>query len=138
MAKCPSCGTEVFNLVKSWSMIGKPSRTGKRLKLTIGLYECSKCKKKFRIALGKEKITIKNMAEKVKGIEEGLMQTLRNLRKKIEKLEREKADLLREIDELKKAAEEKADTLEGEVAMLKKEAKALKKLLENSSAIAPK
>lgn len=131
MAKCPRCGTDVFNLVKSWSMTGKPSKTGEKLKLTIGLYECPECKKKFRVALGKEKITIKNMAEKIRGIEEGLMQTLRNLRKKITTLEREKADLLKEIDELKKAAEEKADALEGEVAVLKREAKELKELLGN-------
>lgn len=115
-------------------MTGKPSKTGERLKLTIGLYECPECKKKFRVALGKEKITVKNMAEKIKGIEEGFMQTLRNLRKKIKTLEGEKADLLKEIDELKKAAEEKVDALESEVGMLKKEANALKELLENSAA----
>ena len=131
MAKCPRCGTQVFDLIKSWTMTGKPSKTGERLKLTIGLYECPECKRKFRVALEKEKITIKNMAEKIKGIEEGLVQTLRNLREKIKTLEREKADLLKEVDELKRAAEERADALEGEVAMLKKEAKALKKLLGN-------
>lgn len=134
MVKCPTCGTQVFELIKSWNMTGRPSKTGERLKLTIGLYDCPKCEKKFRVALAKEKITIKNMAEKIRGIEEGFMQTLRNLREKIKTLEREKADLLREIEELKKAAEEKAEALKGEVTMLKEEAKALKELLENSTA----
>ncbi len=134
MAKCPRCGTEVFNLVKSWSMTGKPSKAGERLKLTIGLYECPECNKKFRVALGKEKLTIKNMAEKIKGIEEGLMQTLRNLKERIKTLEKEKADLLEEIDELKKVAEEKIENLEGEVGTLRKEAKALKDLLGKSTA----
>jgi len=132
LAKCPKCGTEVFNLVKSWSMIGRPSKSGDRLKLTIGLYECPECEKKFRVAIGKEKITIGNMAKRIKGIEEGLMETLRNLRKKIETLEKEKADLLEEIDALKEAAEEKIGTLEGEVGVLKKEAKELKKLLDTA------
>ncbi len=131
MATCPRCGTEVFSLVKSWSMTGKPSKTGERLKLTIGLYECPECGKKFRVALEKEKISIKEMAERIQGIEEGLRQTLRTLREKIETLEREKADLLKEIEELKKAAEEKAEALEGEVAMLRREARELKDLLEH-------
>ncbi len=131
MATCPRCGTEVFSLVKSWSMTGKPSKTGERLKLTIGLYECPECGKKFRVALEKEKISIKEMTERIQGIEEGLRQTLRTLREKIETLEREKADLLKEIEELKKAAEEKAEALEGEVAMLRREARELKDLLEH-------
>lgn len=133
MAKCPRCSTEVFNLVKSWSMTGKPSKTGESLKLTIGLYECPECHKKFRVALGKEKSTIKNMAEKVKGIEEGLTQTLTNLKGRIKTLEKEKVDLLGEIDELKRVAEEKIESLEGEVGTLRKEAKALKDLLRKST-----
>ncbi len=134
MVKCPRCGTQVFELIKSWTMTGRPSKAGERLKLTIGIYDCPKCEKKFRVALAKEKISIRNIAEQIKGIEEGFMQTLRNLREKIRTLEREKADLLREIEELKKAAEEKADALEDEVTMLKEEAEALKELLENSGA----
>lgn len=134
MAKCPRCGTEVFDLVKSWSMTGKPSKTGERLKLTIGLYACPECNKKFRVALEKEKLTIKNMADKIKGIGEGLTQTLRNLKERIKTLEKEKADLLEEIHELKKVAEEKIENLEGEVGTLRKEAKALKDLLGKSAA----
>lgn len=115
-------------------MTGKPSKTGERLRLTIGLYECPKCNKKFRIAIGKETLTIKNMAQKIRGIEEGLTQTLRNLKERIKTLEKEKADLLEEIDELKKVADEKIENLEGEVGMLRKEAKALRDLLGKSAA----
>jgi len=56
MAKYPKCGTEVANPIKTWSMTGKPSKAGERLKLTIALHECSNCKAKFRVVLGKEKV----------------------------------------------------------------------------------
>jgi len=56
MAKCPKCGGEVANPRKSWKMAGRPDRTGKRTELTIGLFDCSKCKKPFRVVLGKRKI----------------------------------------------------------------------------------
>lgn len=129
MAECPKCETEVANPVKTWSMVGRPSRTGERFKLTIGLYECPRCERKFRVVLGKEKITVKGMIEEIKGIEKGLMQTSRNLREKIEKLESEKADFLAEIEKLRKAGKEKASTLEKEIATLRKEVKSMKKLL---------
>lgn len=111
-------------------MTGRPSRTGERVKLTIGLYDCPECRRKFRVALSKEKITIRGMVEKIKDIEDGLAQTLTDLRAKIERLKQEKADLLEEIEELKAAAEEKAEALEGEVGLLKKEAQALKEMLD--------
>ena len=113
-------------------MIGKPSKTGKRFNLTLGLFQCPKCEKKFRTVLGKEKITINRGIEEIKRIETGLMQTLRELREKIQKLENEKADLIAEIEELRKAGEKKAGALEKEVTTLRKEAKSLKKLLESS------
>jgi len=131
LVECPKCGIEVVNPIKTWSMIGKPSKAGERFKLTIGLYDCPRCERKFRIVLGKEKITIKSMIEEIKGIEEGLIQTLRNLREKIEKLESEKADLLADIEKLRKAGEEKISVLEEEVATLRKEAQSLKELLGN-------
>lgn len=130
MATCPRCGTEVSTLIKSWSMTGRPSKTGERVKLTIGLYDCPECRRKFRVALSKEKITIRDMVEKIKDVEDGLVQTLTDLRAKIEGLKQEKADLLEEIEELKDAAEEKAEALEGEVGLLKKEAQALKEMLD--------
>ena len=129
MAECPKCGTEVVNPVKTWSMVGRPSKKGERFKLTIGLYECPRCERRFRAVLGTERITIKGIVKEIKGIEKGLMQTLRNLREKIEKLESEKADLLAEIEKLRKAGEEKASALETEIATLRKEVKSMKELL---------
>lgn len=129
MAECPKCGTEVANPVKTWSMVGRPSRTGERFKLTIGLYECPRCERKFRVVLRKERITIKGVIEEIKGIEKGLMQTSRNIREKIEKLESEKADLLAEIEKLRKVGEERVSALEREVAMLRKEVESMKELL---------
>jgi len=129
LVECPKCGIEIVNPIKTWSMVGKPSKTGERFKLTIGLYECPRCERKFRVALEKERITVKGMIEEIKGIEKGLMQTLGNVREKIEKLESEKADLLAEIEKLRKAGEEKAATLEKELATLRKEVKSLKELL---------
>jgi len=129
LAECPKCGTEVANAIKTWSMVGKPSKTGERFKLTIGLYECPRCESKFRVVFGKERITVKGMIEEIKGIEKGLMQTLRNVREKIEKLESEKVDLLAEIENLRKVGEERANALEREVATLREEVELMKKLL---------
>lgn len=56
MAKCPSCGTEVASPRKTWKMAGRPDKSGKRIELTIGLFDCPKCKKVFRKALAKRKI----------------------------------------------------------------------------------
>ena len=61
MAKCPSCGADNQSLVKSWSMIGKPSKSGEMFKLTIGLYNCHSCGKSFRCVEDKEKISIKGV-----------------------------------------------------------------------------
>jgi len=54
-AACPRCGIET-NPVKTWKMAGKPSKTGKRLQLTIGYYKCPKCNKAFRRVIAKEEI----------------------------------------------------------------------------------
>jgi uncharacterized protein (UPF0212 family) len=56
MAKCPKCGGEVANPRKNWAMAGRPDRTGKRVELTIGLFDCPHCTKPFRVVLGKRKI----------------------------------------------------------------------------------
>ena len=53
-AKCPKCGKTVKNPKKIWKMAGKPDKSGKRMQLTIGLYEC--CGKNFRQVLDKKKI----------------------------------------------------------------------------------
>jgi len=95
----------------------------------MGLYECHRCERKFRVVLGKERITVKGMIEEIKGIEKGLMQTLRNVREKIGLLESEKADLLAEVEKLRKVGEERVSALEGEVATLRKEVESMKKFL---------
>jgi hypothetical protein len=56
MAKCPKCGTEVSKPKKTWKMAGRPDKSGKRMELEIGLYECPKDHKPFREVLNKRKI----------------------------------------------------------------------------------
>jgi len=112
-------------------MVGRPSKTGERFKLTLGLFTCPKCEKTFRKVVGKERerVTLKGMVEEIKGIEMRLVQTLGDLREKIENLKSERAELLDEIEELKRAGEKKASTLEKEVASLREEVESLKEML---------
>ena len=56
MAKCPKCGTGVSSPRKKWTMAGRPDKSGKRMQLAIGLFDCPKCKKAFREVLSKKKI----------------------------------------------------------------------------------
>jgi predicted RNA-binding Zn-ribbon protein involved in translation (DUF1610 family) len=56
MAKCPKCGGNVATARKSWKMAGRPAKDGKRMQLTIGLFDCPSCKKAFRVVLDKRKI----------------------------------------------------------------------------------
>ena len=56
MAKCPKCGTNVSKPRKTWKMAGRPDKSGKRMQLEIGLFDCPKCKKTFREVLSKKKI----------------------------------------------------------------------------------
>ena len=131
MSACPRCGIEVAYPAKTWSMIGRPSKTGERFKLTLGLFMCPKCKKTFRTVVGKERVTLKGMIEGIKGIERGLVQTMGDLREKIDKLKGERAELLDEIERLKKAGEMKANTLEKEIASLREEIESLKEMLND-------
>jgi len=132
LAKCPICGIEVMNPSKVWSMVTRPGKTGEGWKFTVGLFECSGCGAKFRAITGKEKVSIKSVVERIKGIEEELVQVLRNLREKIRALETERASLLAEIEELKKEAEARVNALESEVTTLREEVKALKELLSRT------
>ena len=131
MSVCPKCGTEVTKPTKTWPMVGRPSKNGEQFKLTLGLFICPECEKRFRKVVGKEKerITLKGAVEEIKGINKGLVQTLGDLREKIEKLKTERVELLKEIEELKRAGEEKASTLEEEVAELREEVETLKEML---------
>jgi len=115
----------------------------------IGMFACRSCGNKFRAGVKaraeikaevgeviEKGVNIKSMAEKIKGIEVGLVNTLKNLRDKLKTLEAERANLLLEIEELKKMAEGRANAMESEINMLKEEVKSLKQLLgvsENDS-----
>lgn len=55
LVSCPQCRAET-RPKKIWSMAGRPSRTGERLKLTIGYYRCFECGKAFRKVITKEKV----------------------------------------------------------------------------------
>jgi len=55
MAKCPKCGRDIAKPRKTWKMAGRPDKSGKRLQLEIGLFDCPKCGA-FRKALSKKKI----------------------------------------------------------------------------------
>jgi len=58
MAKCPKCGTEVSKPKKTWKLAGRPDKSGKRMQLEIGLFECPKghAHATFREVLSKKKI----------------------------------------------------------------------------------
>ncbi|MDI6691283.1 MAG: hypothetical protein QME50_05375 [Candidatus Bathyarchaeota archaeon] len=135
MVKCPKCGFEVVTPIKTWSLPSrKPLRKGEEAGLVMGIFECSNCKARFRSALTaetevEERVSIKNMVERIKGIKGELMQTLKNLREKIKTLETERANLMIEIEKLKKVAESRVNALESEVNMLREEVKSLRDLL---------
>ena len=131
MSVCPRCETKVAAATKTWSMVGRPSRTGERFKLTLGLFTCPSCEKRFIEVLGKERerATLKGRVNEIKRIERKLVHTLGDLKEKIEKLKRERAELLDEIEELKKTGKEKADSLENEVTSLREEVESLKEML---------
>lgn len=132
MAKCPKCETEVSVPFKTWSISRKTSKLGGTTEIVFGMFECPECGNKFRSGGKREEkkeLSIKGVAEKIKGIEGELVNTLKNLREKLKTLETERANLLLEIDGLKKMAEAKASALESEIGMLREEVQSLKQLL---------
>ena len=135
MVKCPKCRSEVATPVKTWPFsTRKPSRGGEEPKIAMGIFECPKCKARFRSTLEvetkvEETANIKNMVERIKGIRGELVQTLKNLREKIKTLETERSNLMIEIDKLRKVAESRVTALESEVGMLREEVKSLRDLL---------
>ena len=135
MVKCPKCGTEAFAPVKTWAIPSrKPVKGGEGVTLTIGIFECSNCKARFRAALEskartQETASIKNMVERIKVIKGELMQTLKTLRDRIRTLETERANLMLEIGELRKVAESRVNALDTEVNMLREEVRSLRDLL---------
>jgi predicted nucleic acid-binding Zn-ribbon protein len=138
LVECPNCGTEVATAVKSWTVSpGKQRATGDVPEFRVGIFECPKCKSKFRSRVdcrtnSVETTNVRNLVEKIKEIREGLMQTLTVLREKVKTLETERSSLLVEIEKLKKVAESRANDLEIEVNQLREELKSLKELLGSS------
>lgn len=132
MVKCPKCGGEVANPVKTWTI--SPRKPEEGTQKIIGIFECPGCRARFRAAVEteakvEETVSIKNMIERIKVIKGEFMQTLKNLREKIKTLETERANLMVEIEKLKKAAESRVSALESEVNMLREEVKSLRELL---------
>ena len=134
MVNCPRCGTDIEAPLKTWPIPSrKPLGEGEEPKLA-GIFECPKCKVRFRAAVAVEKriegtVSIKNMVERIRSIKGELMQTLANLREKIKTLEIERANLMVEIEDLRKVAEARVNALENEVMILKNDAKSLRDLL---------
>ena len=130
MAKCPNCGVDAANSIKSWSMVGKPSKIGEIFKLTIGLYECGSCGKSFRNVEGKEKTTIKEVLDRNETLEEKLMEASKRkleLEERVQALEMEKACLHAEVEALRliPMLEQKASSLEDDIKELREEKEAL-------------
>ncbi len=130
MAKCPKCGVDAANSIKSWSMVGKPSKIGEIFKLTMGLYECGNCGKSFRSVEGKEKTTIKEVIDRNETLEEKLMEASKRkleLEERVQALETEKACLLAEVEALRliPMLEQKASSLEDDIKELHEEKEAL-------------
>lgn len=135
MVQCPSCRTEVASAVKSWPVtFKKQGDVDAKPQFCIGLFECSACKSKFRARVDvprepAEQVSMVDLAEKVKSIREGLIQTLNTLRLRLKTLETERSVLLVEMEELKRTAESRAAALEDEVCQLREEVKSLRELL---------
>ena len=130
MAKCPKCGAEVIEPVKSWSMIGKPDRSGEIFKLTLGLFKCTCSDNSFRSVIGKEKITLRGVLERNNTLEEQLMEATSRkteLERILKGLEEEKNGLLAEVEALRAIPmlEKKLSTLECDILQLREEKKTL-------------
>lgn len=132
MNVCPECGSNVEAAYKTWSVKRKRLGIDETRETVFGMFDCPGCGNRFRAGLGlesKKELNIKGVAQKIKGIEVGFVNTLKNLREKLKTLSTERANLLLEIDELKKMAESKANALESEIGMLREEVSSLKQLL---------
>jgi hypothetical protein len=135
LANCPNCGTEVASPIKCWTVSpAKRTANGVIPEFRVGLFMCPECRSKFRskvppAAKTGETANIKDLAERVKGIHEGLTRSLTTLRERIGLLETERSSLLVEIESLRRAAESRASALENEVNSLREEIQSLKELL---------
>ena len=142
LVECPKCGTEVAAAVKCWTVSPrKQTEAGYVPEFRVGIFECPKCKSKFRSRVDLEPkpleiANVRSLVEKIKEIREGLVQTLTVLRDRLKTLETDRSSLLLEIEKLKGAAESRADALEVEVSQLRAELKSLKELLGSTEEVA--
>jgi len=135
LAECPSCGTIVEVALKSWPVsFKKQDEDCAQPQFLIGIFECPKCKSKFRsrvesAAEPAETPKLQDLVEKVKDIHNGLIQTKKTLHGKIRRMETDRGSLMLEMGDLKKDAESRADALEDEICQLREEIRSLKELL---------
>jgi transcription elongation factor Elf1 len=135
LVECPSCGTEVTVALKSWPVtFKKQGEYYVKPKFFIGIFECPKCKSKFRSRVESavkpaESPRFEELLQKVKSIQTGLIQTKKALHEKISRLETERGSLMLELGDLQKDAEFRAEELESEICQLREEIKSLKELL---------
>lgn len=135
MVVCPNCGTEEGTMVKSWPVsFGKQGESENEPQFYIGIFECPRCKSRFRSRLElsektAEPANVTNLVDRIREVREGLKQSLKSLRERIDTLETERANLMFEIRELKTNAESRASSLESEVNQLREEVKSLRELL---------
>jgi len=142
LVECPNCGTEIAAAVKCWTVSPrKQTEAGNVPEFRVGIFECPKCRSKFRSRVGPEAratetASVRSLIERIKEIREGLIQTLGVLRDRLKTLETDRSSLLLEIEKLKEAAESRADALEVEVSQLRAELKSLKELLGSTGEVA--
>ncbi len=124
-------------MVKSWPVsFGKQGESGNEPQFYIGIFECPKCKSRFRSRLESnekpvEPVNVETLVDRIRDVREGLKQTLKTLRERMSALETERAGLMVEIRELKTDAESRANSLESEVSQLREEVKSLRELLDS-------
>jgi uncharacterized protein YaaN involved in tellurite resistance len=130
LTECPKCGAENPNPVKVWPMSQELTKDGDILQQTMAQFKCQKCGSSFRKLIGREKISIKEITEKIKSLEATILEATKKraeLEEKVKALEEEKRTLQTEVEDLKVIAEmeAKSSALEDEVAKLKEEKTAL-------------
>jgi archaellum component FlaC len=81
------------------------------------------------VAKPAETANVQDLVERVKGIHNGLLQTLATLRERIKKLETERGSLMLDIEDLKQVAESRAEELEDEVTRLREEIRSVREFL---------
>ncbi len=134
---CPKCGTQA-TAIKCWNMAStKEGAKGPSSEIRIGIFECAKCKHKFRTKVNSEMDSqtknsdtedLSSLIEKLVKIKLELNNNLSKLRENLKAIESERSGITFELEELEDA-EDRANDLEDEVNELRDELKSLKNLL---------